>query len=673
MPNKDLLNYSSARIKAQGYGEISVPIFKCVDNAFELTDVTNMWIGYVSQENAYCVMRNYPRQEVLTKLTIPDSSASIIYYTGSGHIFPQGSDLGLAIPIGSKSTVNTYLRIRVNPYAPISDYEGWKGPASSWTKSSEGGGSVELLAQIGPDVTGILKTLGGTKLNSVHVVPNISCVNRSLTAYNGNPLGNYIALTLSVIVDKTGKCLPVACRHWPTLLLYSQTDPNLPVYSQSGEKNAFVEKEPSANSFGIWTTVDPLGLYPMESAWVTYDAVLDKWFNDSVYRGAGPGIPIDPDTPIDPEPDPGTDPGDNPYNPGPGGDGGNPGTDNPTKPPRITGLSRLFSSYVLDIPNLNKFALWLWQPNIFEQLERVLAEPLNFILGLYELPYTPDCDPATADCISFGNLTVNGVTASPVNRNYKEFNFTAQAPIHYGNLKDGKYIKSYLDFAPFTDIMLYLPYCGTYKLDTDIVMGKTVSVLYRVDVLSGGCVAEIMADGNIFQYATGTIGRQLPVTAHAWGEYTARLLSLAASIGTSLIAGGAVAAGSAASEIVVGGEIIDVPAKPSGSAVRNASIGGSALAQSVTAAKPAIMTSGQLGSSLGMLASNQLPFLYIKRPNPIVPDNQASMEGFAAWKSVKLGNIKGYTRVADIHLSVPGATVGEIAELERLLKTGVIL
>lgn len=76
---------------------------------------------------------------------------------------------------------------------------------------------------------------------------------------------------------------------------------------------------------------------------------------------------------------------------------------------------------------------------------------------------------------------------------------------------------SLLDYSPFSRLTIYLPFIGFMDLDDKMVMGKAVRVNYRVDVLSGRCLAEVytMIDDStescIASYA-GTIASDEPLS-----------------------------------------------------------------------------------------------------------------------------------------------------------------
>ena len=106
-----------------------------------------------------------------------------------------------------------------------------------------------------------------------------------------------------------------------------------------------------------------------------------------------------------------------------------------------------------------------------------------------------------------------------------KYSFGVDAPVVHesiidvncGSVNVEEFYHSLLDYSPFSRLTIYLPFIGFMDLDDKMVMGKTVRVNYRVDTLSGRCLAEIytMIDENtescIASYA-GTSASDEPIS-----------------------------------------------------------------------------------------------------------------------------------------------------------------
>ena len=95
-------------------------------------------------------------------------------------------------------------------------------------------------------------------------------------------------------------------------------------------------------------------------------------------------------------------------------------------------------------------------------------------------------------------------------------------------------------------------------------------------------------------------------------------------------------------------------------------------ANAVVNSKAQFHHGGSLGASAGFMGIKK-PYMIIRRPKQMIPDMYGAFNGYPTNTYVKLDDLIGYTRVSDIRLNIPDATVDEILECERLLKEGVVL
>lgn len=119
------------------------------------------------------------------------------------------------------------------------------------------------------------------------------------------------------------------------------------------------------------------------------------------------------------------------------------------------------------------------------------------------------------------NIPIDGTAPLKAGR----YSFGVDAPVVHesiidvdcGSVNVEELYHSLLDYSPFSRLTIYLPFIGFMDLDDKLVMNNTVRVNYRVDTLSGRCLAEIytMIDENtescIASYA-GTIATDEPIS-----------------------------------------------------------------------------------------------------------------------------------------------------------------
>lgn len=339
----------------------------------------------------------------------------------------------------------------------------------------------------------------------------------------------------------------------------------------------------------------------------------------------------------------------NPANPYPnipdsesgGGDGPGIGSSdvNPVPPvPSISavgsGMCRLYNPTVSQLIDLGA---WLWGNGLdLTQLKKIFTDPMDIILGCSIFPVAMPGE--TTEHIMFGNLD-SEVSAKVVSSQYTTRDLgTIEIPETYN---------SYLDYSPYTKIQLYLPYIGMKQLNTDEVMGKTLGVVYSIDLLSGACVAHVYVESQLMYEFGGTCNTQIPLTAR---DYTATVQSLLG------IVGGAITAGVAAFALPEA-----IPAAAGAAGV----IGGMAInsAKQTVGAKPTIEHASGIGGSTGIMAS-QHAYVIMEVPNLCHPPNQEHFTGYPGFIYGKVSDFEGYTKFINFEFINIHATEPELQELQ---------
>ena len=316
----------------------------------------------------------------------------------------------------------------------------------------------------------------------------------------------------------------------------------------------------------------------------------------------------------------------------PGYSGGVPSL--PTLSAVDTGLLKLYCSS--SAAGLNGLANYLWSSAFdVDTFKKLFADPMDLIFGAAILPCSP---PSTASVILFGSINTN-VQMPQATEQYVSVDCgTLDIPLYYG---------SFLDYAPHTRISIYLPYIGMRELNATEIVGKTLGVVYHVDVLTGACVAFITVNTVVMYEFSGSCAVQIPITSNNW----ASVLQSLATVGGMAIGG--FAAGGPVGALVAGGT----------SAASNAMSGG---------LSPSFQRGGSVSGSAGLLA-DQDPYIVIEIPNMCKAYGQNVFEGYPNYTTLKLSSCRGFTRVQSVHLEGIGCTGAELAEIERILKEGVII
>ena len=290
---------------------------------------------------------------------------------------------------------------------------------------------------------------------------------------------------------------------------------------------------------------------------------------------------------------------------------------------------------------LNNLATFLWSTDFVDLIKKVLQSPMDAMISLALFPITPETD--GTHVINLGYVP-SGVSALRVSNQFQTFQTS-------GLLVPHKY-NSYLDYSPYTTAEIYLPFIGFKSLNINDVMGKTVSVNYNIDMLSGTCTAIVKVDGNSMYSYSGNMALFLPLSAGNWARMMTSIFGAV---------GGAASIGAGVAGVMSGSALLGSTA----AAVSGARTLGNLESNSVS-------RSGKISGNAGILGDYQ-PFIVITRPINDKPSTYNSNIGQTYNKSVQLGTLSGFTVVDEAHIEGMSATETEKKEIERLLKEGVIL
>lgn len=313
----------------------------------------------------------------------------------------------------------------------------------------------------------------------------------------------------------------------------------------------------------------------------------------------------------------------------------------PTKPTLSAvdaGFITIFNPTVGQLQNL---ASYMWG-SLFDisSWKKLFADPMQCILGLSIVP------------VAVPNGGTKPVTVGNIST---DINMTVAASqyvdLDCGTLNVNEFWGAYLDYDPFTTVDIYLPYIGMRTLKADDIMGTAVNVYYWIDILSGACTATISCDDCALYTFTGQCSASVPISGNDWTN----------------VVNGAISAAAALPAFVSG-----IAGAAEGALTAGAAAGAANLATSVFNSKPHVEKSGTMSSTGGMLGI-QTPFLILTRPRQAVPQYQAAYTGYPSFITRGLSQLGGYTIVDEIHLQNIPATDTELDEIERILKTGVIL
>lgn len=299
-----------------------------------------------------------------------------------------------------------------------------------------------------------------------------------------------------------------------------------------------------------------------------------------------------------------------------GGSYGNSGYDS-------TGL--FSTTYKMSESRIKSLGGFLWGASFFDNIKLLNSSPIENIVSCKIIPISIN---GTDERIVLGNVDT-GVNGDKVNSSYK---------VEVGSLAISEYYHSFLDYAPYTKLTIFLPFIGFKELDTNTFMNKTLKVIYIFDLITGSVKAQLFANNVYVQSYDGNAGIDIPLTSSNRAQVEG------AFIGSAL------------------------------SAVESKSLIGASSALLNGAMTPySFSTKGSYSPSCGTHDTRKI-FVIYDRPTLQIPSTYGHDFGYPCKLSRSLGSVNGFTIVnSNIDLNGITCTETEREEIRQLLTSGVYL
>jgi hypothetical protein len=298
----------------------------------------------------------------------------------------------------------------------------------------------------------------------------------------------------------------------------------------------------------------------------------------------------------------------------------------------------LTKTYAMTAARLDSLGNFLWGGSFASMILSVNSSPIENIVGLYAFPFDLS---GTDEEIYLGNVPC-GVNGAKISNTYNP-------TVSVGTVDVGGIYESFLDLEPYTRLYIFLPFIGLKQLDISRCYGRSLSLEYVPDLVTGITSANIYIDGKLEYVFSCQMGIQIPLNATNAGQVAGGVLSNLAS--TAVLAAANIAA-----ENYIG-------------AVGVIAGGGIAAATAKVTTETSGAQSANCWSKMPRTA-----FLLYDRP---VYQNLAMFNhtyGRMCNLSKQLGSLKGFTQVSNIDLSgIQIATKQEADEIRDLLREGVWL
>lgn len=195
-----------------------------------------------------------------------------------------------------------------------------------------------------------------------------------------------------------------------------------------------------------------------------------------------------------------------------------------------SGIGVLTTTFKMTKDRLQQLGRFLWGSNIFDNFSLICNNPIENIISCKSIPLSLD---GSTQKIILGNVDT-GVNGDKVSNNFAKQNI--------GSITISEKYHNFLDYAPYTNVIIYLPYVGFKELDTNLVMGKTLSISYTVDIITGGCLCQIKSNNVKLYEFNGNIGIDIPITASNRAQVEAGYISSGIGIASSVASGNIVGA-----------------------------------------------------------------------------------------------------------------------------------
>lgn len=257
----------------------------------------------------------------------------------------------------------------------------------------------------------------------------------------------------------------------------------------------------------------------------------------------------------------------------------------------------------------------------------------NLISNVVSLKYMPtspenlggtgDTSPVILGFKTYDDLTVQtiGNTTAPI--------------VNIGSYKFAKEYNSFADYAPYTDVKLYLPFVGVVPIDTNLFMGSgggetaTLNVKAQYDLQSGLITYFIMRNKTMISSVSGRMAVEVPVSLQSG-------LDTFSTISTNFVGKATSFAGNIATGNPIG-MVADI-------------------AQGSATAPPQTVFASTGGD--GAFYAHPKCMIMIRHPQYNRPKNYSHVVGFPAYVTKKVSDLQGFNIVQNPVITLADGMTG---------------
>ena len=295
------------------------------------------------------------------------------------------------------------------------------------------------------------------------------------------------------------------------------------------------------------------------------------------------------------------------------------------------GLNLMTTTYLLSDAQLKEIGNELWSKNFMDNILMLSNSPIENILSCKIFPTTFS---GIASSVKIGNVTMlNGATAQKISvSGLSKETGAITFPQKYG---------SFLDFAPFTNAKIFIPFVGFQPLPVASFIGAQLSLRYVFDVVTGAVTVYLLRNGSVFDKYSGICAVDVPITASNRAQVEVGQIQSAITAGAQLATG---------------------------------NIGGALSAGLAIASIPNhFNTRGNAGGYTSQYDPRQ-PYLIIDRPKAQSEiTSYGKTSGFPCNLTKTISTLSGFTSVHDVHLDDVPCLESERKELKSIMQNGFVI
>ena len=308
-------------------------------------------------------------------------------------------------------------------------------------------------------------------------------------------------------------------------------------------------------------------------------------------------------------------------------------------------INLLTKSYAVSESSLQTLGDMLWSDGFLENIALVNNSPIENIISVKAFPFA--ITGGTSKTIKLGNVTMTGATGNELSHSYTPIKVIGQPftiPKKFGGTQH-----AFLDFAPYTTVTLYLPYCGFHEIDLSQYMDIPIQLKYIYDVITGVCTACLYyKSGNRwieFEKFSGNIAIDIPISASNRAQVQASYLQG----GLNALANIATAQGLLGKVMGAVNAGLDMLQTPY---------------HTTTTGSPSPSCDG---------FDEQNAYIIVNRPVYKEPSAFGHEYGYPCNLTKQLKNLSGYTKCHEVDVSSIICTESERQQIKEMLESGVYL